>query len=172
MKRLLALLSALILVMVLAPTALAGKAHPASGPNPGFSFNSGWGVDGGWIDNTCTGSQAWQIVLYQDVSYGGWHTKICSNQSNFCEVPMSGTGNSDAYCIGAYHFASANDEISSLQWRGFNGPVCLVVHSDSDYRGFRTFLGASTTGAISNMGNTSVGNDYASSLNATSLDKC
>lgn len=133
MRRFRALLAtALLAIMALSAT-------PASAlTENGYTWSDGFG---GWIDNNCSATSGYKVDLYEHFNYGGDKTRVCSWETEFCEVPMGGpTGAAGHYCatICAPVCLNLNDRVSSIDIIFKKSGYYLTFYQHSFYGGTAT----------------------------------
>lgn len=93
---------------ILALSALAAFGGPAAALN-GFTWDSGWGALGGWVDNKCgTQDEFFRIAINTKADGSGSKAKICHAIDDLRNVPRGSAGTSDFdNVISGFYFYNA-----------------------------------------------------------------
>ena len=109
---------------------------------------------GGYKDTRCDlENPSFDIVVFNNVSYGGGKTRICGNIANFCNAPLVSGWN---YACGGGQADRMSDRISSMKINFVASGGTVRFYQDTNY-GIERLQIRPTSSDISNLaGNSDV----------------
>jgi hypothetical protein len=117
------LVALVVLLLVLSPVT-------ASASYPGYRFS---GAIDRWTSLACDNPHGSEVILYSDTGQSGPQVRLCSNQSNFCVVPLGADDSPTGPCSDFVPNEWANDKISSGTVVSLQNGVCMKLYSDTGY---------------------------------------